>query len=101
MYNSSYSFMHIILKLHMCFGHCFKMCMWFGYNPQIILSFFPQFELCHFSGVITIKVCRQWVPCEGNSPYMFTFFEIVPLIFNSSKFSCLLCSLCFEQIIAI
>ena len=41
-YYSSYSLMHIIFKLHMCFGHGhgLKMCMWFGYNPQIILSLF-------------------------------------------------------------
>ena len=44
MYNSSYNFMHIILKLHMCFGHGLKMCMWFGYNPQIILSLFSTGE---------------------------------------------------------
>ena len=33
---SSYSFILILLKLHRCFGHGLKICMWFGYNPQII-----------------------------------------------------------------
>ena len=23
-------------QLHSCFGHGLKICMWFGYNPQII-----------------------------------------------------------------
>ena len=30
--NSSYSFIQILLKLHWCFGHGLKICMWFGYN---------------------------------------------------------------------
>ena len=32
--------MPILMKLHRCFGHGLKMCMWFGYNPQLIF--------CHF-----------------------------------------------------
>ena len=34
--NSSYSFIPILSKLDWCFGHGLKICMWFGYNPQII-----------------------------------------------------------------
>ena len=42
--------------------------MWFGYNPQINLSlFFLQFELSHFSSILTMKVNGQWVPCVLNS----------------------------------
>ena len=33
--NSSYSFIPILLKLYRCLHHALKMCMWFGYNPQI------------------------------------------------------------------
>ena len=40
MRNSSYTFLPILLKLHRCFGHGLKTCMWFGYNPQI--------RFCHF-----------------------------------------------------
>ena len=40
MLHSSYSFMLILLKLHRCFGHGLKTCMWFGYNPQIIFCQF-------------------------------------------------------------
>ena len=43
---SSYSFILILLKLHRCFGHGLKICMWFGYNPQIIFyHFFCYFNL--------------------------------------------------------
>ena len=37
---SSYSFILILLKLHRCFGHGLKICMWFRYNPQIIVYYF-------------------------------------------------------------
>ena len=36
-HNSSYSLIPILLKLHWCFDHGLKICMWFGYNHQIIL----------------------------------------------------------------
>ena len=31
--------------------------------------FFSQFELSHFSGILTMKVNGQWVPCVRNSSY--------------------------------
>ena len=37
-FNSSYSFMQIPLKLYRCLGQGLTMCILFGYNPQIILS---------------------------------------------------------------
>ena len=33
--NSSHSFILILLKLYRCLDHALKMCMWFGYNPEI------------------------------------------------------------------
>ena len=38
--NSSYNFIPILLKLYRCFCQGLKMCMSFGYNPQI--------NFCHF-----------------------------------------------------
>ena len=38
--NSSYNFIPILLKLYSCFCQGLKMCMTFGYNPQI--------NFCHF-----------------------------------------------------
>ena len=37
--NSSYSLIEILSKLHRCFGHGLKICMWFGYNPKIIVYY--------------------------------------------------------------
>ena len=35
------------------------------------MSLFSQFELSHFSGILTMKVNGQWVPCVRNSSYSF------------------------------
>ena len=35
------------------------------------MSLFLQFELSHFSGIFTMKVNGQWVPCVRNSSYIF------------------------------
>ena len=49
MRNSSYNLILILLKLCSHCDHALKICMWFGYNPQIIFChFFLQFELSHF-----------------------------------------------------
>ena len=71
--NSSYSFILILLKLYRCLDHALKICMRFGYNPQNNFShiFFFQFELSHFSGILTMKVNGQWVPYVRNSSYSF------------------------------
>ena len=70
--NSSYSFILILSKLQWCFGHGLKICMWFGYNPQIIFChFFLQVELSDFSGIIYNNVNGQGIPCGRNSSYSF------------------------------
>ena len=70
--NSSYNSIPIFLKLCTCFLHGLKMCMWFGYNPCInFCHFFTLCELCHFLTSDSMKVYRQWVPCERNSSYNF------------------------------
>ena len=33
-------FLPILLKLYSCFENALKMCMWFGYNPQIVCHLF-------------------------------------------------------------
>ena len=54
---SSYSFILILLKLHRCFGHGLKICMWFGYNPQIIFyHFFCYFNLGIFLAFLLSKL---------------------------------------------
>ena len=51
----------------------------FGYNPQINFCHFFRnsnlkaigMKLSHFSGILTMKVNEQWVPCVHNSSYSF------------------------------
>ena len=70
--SSSYSFIPIFFQLCTCFLHGLKICMWFGYNPCInFCHVFPLCELCHFLTSDSMKVYRQWVPCECNSSYNF------------------------------
>ena len=62
--------------LHRSIGHGLKTCMWFGYNPQIrFCFFFRNLNLVFFSGIITINICRQYVPCDGNSSYEVYIFR--------------------------
>ena len=57
--NSSYSVMPIHLKLYRCFCHGLKICIWFGYYPEIIFChFFRSLNLAIFLGVFTNKVNR-------------------------------------------
>ena len=50
--NSSYSFMPIHLKLYKCFCHGLKVCMWFGYYPEIIF--------CHFFRSLNLAIFRRF-----------------------------------------
>ena len=53
---NSYSFIAILSKLHWCFGHGLKICMWFGYNPQIIIwYFFCKLNLAIFPALSITK----------------------------------------------
>ena len=52
--NSSYSFVLIFLKLCMCFRHGMRMCMWFGYNCEVIF--------CHFFHFVNLVIFwPQWI----------------------------------------
>ena len=76
MRNSSYSFIPILLKLYRCHDRALKICMWFGYNPQINFSHFLHYlNLVIFRFFFfffwTMKVNGQWVPRGRNSSYSF------------------------------
>ena len=43
--------MLILVKLHRCFGHGLKTCMWFGYDPQIIFCHFVR-NLIFFQALV-------------------------------------------------
>ena len=59
MRNSSYAFISILLKLHRCFVHGLKICMWFGYNPQIIFY--------HFFHKLNLGLFQEKVPGRGGA----------------------------------
>ena len=67
--NSSYNFIPIFLKLRTYILHGQKMCMWVGY--KLCINFCHFFHFCHFLTSDSMKVYRQWVPCECNSSYNF------------------------------
>ena len=70
--NSSYSFIPNLLKLHWCFEHGLKICMWIRYNPQIICCYlFCKLNLHNISSIIYNKVNGQGIPCGPNSSYSF------------------------------
>ena len=65
-YNFSYSFIPILLKFYRCLDHGLKMCMWFGYYPQIILILLFRIlnfiHFWHFNNEIELtkgSVCEQ------------------------------------------
>ena len=71
--NSSYSFIPILLKLYRCCDHALKICIWFGYNPQInFCHFFHNLNLVTFSGIL---VNGYRVPCVRNSSY-----NLIPIL---------------------
>ena len=75
---SSYSFILILLKLHRCFGHGLKICMWFGYNPQIIFYHF----FCYFNLGIFLAFLLAG---DINSLNLLVYFE--------NWFACWACSI--------
>ena len=40
-------------------------------SSDYFLRLFMQFELSHFSGILIMKVNRQWVSCVCNLSYSF------------------------------
>ena len=54
--NSSYSFPPIVLKLHRCFLHEMKMCMWFWYNTCTLIIFSHFFCFVNFRSWNYFKV---------------------------------------------
>ena len=59
------------------FGHGLNICMWFGYNAQIIFVTFFASWTKPFSGIIYNKVNGQGIPCGRNVSYSF----IPPTVF--------------------
>ena len=61
--NSSYNFIPILLKLYRCFCQGLKMCMTFGYNPQInFCHIFHSLNLVIFRAQLLLKLMDIRVP---------------------------------------
>ena len=43
-------------------------------SSDYFLLFFSQFELSNFSGILTMEVNGQWVPCVRN------FYSLIPIL---------------------
>ena len=109
MRNSSYSFMPILLKLYRCFCHDLKICMWFGYYPEIIFChFFCNLNLVIFkcfyyqSEKIVGTLCAQLHSCFGHGLKICMWFGYNPQIINNnggghkfSEFACFINVLSF------
>ena len=55
--NFSYSFIPILLKLYRCLDHALKICMLFGYNPQVNFGhIFYNLNLVVFR-TFTLRMC--------------------------------------------
>ena len=76
MHNSSYSLMKILLKLHRCFGHGLKTCMWFGYNPQIVFChFFRNLTFLFFQALLLSTYVDSRYLVRVTPPMNFTFSD--------------------------
>ena len=70
--------MPILLKLHRCFGHGPKTCMWFGYHPQIIF--------CHFFRNLNIVFVQALLPSTYvDSMYLVRVTPPINFIFSDDS----------------
>ena len=74
---NSYNFMLVLLKLHRCFGHGLKTCMWFGYNPQIrFCHFFRNLNIVFFQALLlSTYVDSSMYLVRVTPPINFTFSD--------------------------
>ena len=81
--------MLIPLSLYMCLCHGLKMCMLFGYNPQIIFSVFHKMNLVIFpvkvnryktQGILLMPIHLKLNRCLGHGLKMCILFGYNPQI---------------------
>ena len=76
MRKSSYSFILILLKVHRYFGHSLKICMWFGYNLQIIFyHFFCKLNLVIFQALFLSTYVDSMYLVRVTPPMNSTFAD--------------------------
>ena len=68
--------MLVLLKLHMCFGHGLKTCMWFGYNPRIrFCHFFRFLNLVFLQALLLSTYNDSMYIVRVTPPINFTFSD--------------------------
>ena len=68
--------MLFLLKLHRCFGHGMKTCMWFGYNPQITYChFFRNLNLVFFQALLLSTYVDSMYLVRVTPPISFKFSD--------------------------
>ena len=69
--------MRILLKIHNCFGHdLLKVCMWYGYNNQIIFChFFHNLNLVFFQALLLSTYYVNSMYLVRVTPMNFTYFK--------------------------
>ena len=73
---SSYRFISILLKLHRCFVHGLKICIWFGYNPRIIFySFLCKLNLVIFQALLLSAYVESMYLVRVTPPINFAFSD--------------------------
>ena len=89
-------FIPILWKLHSCFGHDLKICMWFGYNTQVIFChFFRKLNLAIFPALyIAKRMDRGYLVGATPTTGLYLFFGNFTGVFYyscvvSAKLSCL------------
>ena len=72
-----YSFVPIIMKLCMHFFHGMRMCMWFGYNCEIIFCHFFHIVNSHFSPFMYKQLVQLLWFCTGYYEILHAFLHEV------------------------
>ena len=66
--------MPILLKLYRCFCHDLKICMWFGYYPEIIF--------CHFFCNLNLVIFKCTIMAgDINSLNLLVAFKLLDVVF--------------------
>ena len=87
------------LKLHRCFGHGLKMCMWFGHNPQIIFChFFSNLNFFFHALLLSTYVDSMYVVRVTPPKFFFFIFRRFLISLKNlggghkfSEFACYFC----------
>ena len=93
-WNSSYSFIPIALKLYRYLGHGLKMCILFGHNPQIMFCHKMNLVNEQILGIMCMHLLLQFYSDCFETLQVFRlwaedvyFFQIILLLFSQNELS--------------